>query len=53
MFVFSKVLWALFPWNTGFEIHPFALLPTNCSNDRSNGISQGSSRKTSRNTSGN
>ena len=30
MFVFWKIWCALFSWNTYFEIHPFALLPTNC-----------------------
>ena len=28
MFVFWKIWHALFSWNTRFEIHPFALLPT-------------------------
>ena len=28
MFVFRKIGRALFSWNTRFEIHPFALLPT-------------------------
>ena len=28
-FVFRKIWRALFSWNTRFEIHPFALLPTN------------------------
>ena len=28
MFVFRKIWRALFPWNTRFEIRPFALLPT-------------------------
>ena len=29
MFVFPKIWHALFSWNTRFEIHPFALLPSN------------------------
>ena len=28
MFVFWKIWRPLFSWNTRFEIHPFALLPT-------------------------
>ena len=31
MFAFRKILFALFSWNTRFEIRPFALLPTCCS----------------------
>ena len=30
---FSRKIWQdLFSWSTGFEIHPFALLPTKCNN---------------------
>ena len=31
MLVFQKIWHALFSCNTLFEIHPFVLLPTNCS----------------------
>ena len=30
--IFRKIWRALFSWNTRFEIHPFALSPTKCSN---------------------
>ena len=30
MFVFRKIWRILFSWNTRFEIHPLALLPTSC-----------------------
>ena len=33
MFVLWKIWHALFSWNTCFEIHPFALLPTNYQNE--------------------
>ena len=32
MFVFQKIWRALFPWNTRFEIRPFALLTIICPN---------------------
>ena len=41
MFVFRKILRALFSWNTRFKIRPFALLPTNNTNSKNNSIDEG------------
>ena len=37
MFIFQQIWCALFSWNTRFEIHPFALFPTNPSSNKRGG----------------